>query len=203
MYECIVYKDHSTFTCPCYKYNNICKHSLCVSEKRRNFDRTLELSCPVTMVFSSIKSGLVEPAKNAQGKQGGAHKNPWRPSRSSAAQEHHFTEIHHNNLPLVVGFLDDHPNAKECRQCRVEFPWRRQIVPYDIILNNQEKWMYPSPGDLKRKLPWAQYATRYYCIKRSCITSCFPYFHSSFVDVPSDVISRLRQSSCQPATSGA
>ena len=32
MYECIVYKNHSTCTCQCYRYNNICKHTLCVSE---------------------------------------------------------------------------------------------------------------------------------------------------------------------------
>lgn len=33
MYECTVHSDHITCTCPCYKYNNLCKHSLCVAEK--------------------------------------------------------------------------------------------------------------------------------------------------------------------------
>ena len=59
---------------------------------------------------------------------------------------------------------------------------------------HQEKWMYPSPTDPKTKLPSAKFTTKYYCVKRDCITSRFPYFHSSFINIPSDVLSRLRQS---------
>ena len=29
MYECAVYSDHVTCACSCYKFNNLCKHSLC------------------------------------------------------------------------------------------------------------------------------------------------------------------------------
>ena len=59
---------------------------------------------------------------------------------------------------------------------------------------HQEKWMYPSSTDPKTKLPSAKFTTKYYCVKRDCITSRFPYFHSSFINIPSDVLSRLRQS---------
>ena len=59
---------------------------------------------------------------------------------------------------------------------------------------HQEKWMYPSPTDPKTKLPSAKFTTKYYCVKRDCITSRFPYFHSSFINIPSDILSRLRQS---------
>ena len=59
---------------------------------------------------------------------------------------------------------------------------------------HQEKWMYPSPTDPKTKLPSAKFTTKYNCVKRDCITSRFPYFHSSFINIPSDVLSRLRQS---------
>lgn len=32
MYECSVYIDHVTCTCPCYKFQTLCKHSICVAE---------------------------------------------------------------------------------------------------------------------------------------------------------------------------
>ena len=32
MYECGPYSDHVNCSCPCYKFNNLCKHSICVSE---------------------------------------------------------------------------------------------------------------------------------------------------------------------------
>ena len=39
-----------------------------------------------------------------------------------------------------------------------------------------------------------KFTTKYYCVKRDCIKSRFPYFHSSFMNIPFDVLSRLRQS---------
>ena len=105
-------------------------------------------------------------------------KNPWRPSRGGTAQP--FTEIHHSNQPFVVGLLDDQRNANECRHCRVEFPRRQQIVPFDIILSHQEKWMYlSSTPDPKTKLPSAKFITKYYCVKRGRLyyiaLSLFPF----------------------------
>ena len=32
MYECALYSDHVNCSCPCYKFNNLCKHSICVAE---------------------------------------------------------------------------------------------------------------------------------------------------------------------------
>ena len=139
MYECIVYKDHSTCTCQCYRFNNICKHSLCVSEIEGILKGTLGLSFKVATVLTSVKK---QSCRAGQGRtRGGAHKNSWRPRRGCSGQKHPFTEIHHNNQPFVVGFLDDQPNAKECRHFRAEFPRRQQIVPFDIILSHQEKCM--------------------------------------------------------------
>lgn len=91
------------------------------------------------------KSGLVEPAKEAHGKKGGSNKNPWRPIRRAAqatsqtSTDRPFAQIHHNNNPFVLCFLDDVPNAKECRQCQIEFPRRQKITPFDIVLSHVEK----------------------------------------------------------------
>ena len=32
MYKCAPYSDHVNCFCPCYKFNNLCKHSICVSK---------------------------------------------------------------------------------------------------------------------------------------------------------------------------
>ena len=133
MYECIVYRDHSTCTCQCFKYSSICKHSLCVYEIEGILKEHLDYFSRLPRSSLLSKGNLVKPTKDAQGKKGGAHRNPWRPSRGGTAQKHPFTKIHHNNQPFVVGFLDDQRNAKECRYRRVEFPRRQQIVPFDII----------------------------------------------------------------------
>ena len=104
MYECTVHSDHISCTCPCYKYNNLCKYSLCVAEKAGILKEHLNFLQKSSKCKAPSKSALVEPSKEAQGKKGGSHKNPWRPSRakstqvtSQSASERPFTEIHHNN----------------------------------------------------------------------------------------------------------
>ena len=156
MYECIVYRDHSTCTCQCFKKAAFV-NTVCVSEIEGILKEHLDYLSRLPQSSVPSKSNLVEPTKDSQGKKGGAHKNPWRPSRGGTAQKNPFTEIHHNNQLFVVGFLDDQRNAKECRHCRVEFQRRQQIVPFDIILSHQEKWMYPSPTDPEIKLPSAKF----------------------------------------------
>lgn len=160
MYECNVHSDHVTCTCPCYKYNNLCKHSLCIAEKVAILKEHLDFLRKSSRQKAPSKTALVEPTKDAQGKKGGSHKNPWRPSRarctqgtSQSANERPFTEIHHNNKSLILCFLDDVPEAKERRQCHIEFPRRKQIIPYDVILSHEEKWSYPDPKQPGCKLP--------------------------------------------------
>ncbi|KAK3712178.1 hypothetical protein QZH41_005805 [Actinostola sp. cb2023] len=153
MYECVVYNDHSSCTCPCFKFNSICKYSLCVSEYAGILKEHLKYLAKSSRPSKPTRSGLVEPPKNAQGKKGGTHKNQWRPSRGVATKNAQFTEIHHNNIPLMVAFIEDHKKAKDCRQCRVEFPRKTKIAPFDIVLSHKEKWMYPSPQNPEHKLP--------------------------------------------------
>ena len=87
MYECLVHHDHVTYKCLCNKYNNLCKHSLCVA-KRANLlmehvDLLLKSSCP----HKPSKSNLVPRAtKSAAGKKGSSHRNPCRPGREKSGE---------------------------------------------------------------------------------------------------------------------
>ncbi|KAJ7374094.1 Ankyrin repeat and FYVE domain-containing protein 1 [Desmophyllum pertusum] len=63
MYECIVYRDHSSCTCPCYRYNSICKHSLCVSEIEGILKEHLDYLPSHHGARFHPKVVLVEPAK--------------------------------------------------------------------------------------------------------------------------------------------
>ena len=102
------------------------------------------------------------------------------------------TAIHHNSRPLVVRFLSQEPKAIECRQCGTEFPRRKMVIPFDIVLAHEEKWMYPDPKIQGKKLPSAKHTTKFYCAKGSCILSRFPYFDSSYLEISADVKSGLK-----------
>jgi len=184
MYECTVHVDHVTCTCPSYKYNALCKHSLCVVTKDGILKDHIEFVLRSPRRSKPFKGALVEPEKNAAGKKGGTHKNPWRPSSNhnkniplaAPTQARPFTEIYHNNHPLVVCFLSDEPKAVECKQCGMAFPRRLLVAPYDIVLSHAEKLMYPDPKCSRNKLPSPRYTTKYYCLKRDCVMKRFPYF---------------------------
>lgn len=200
MYECTVHHDHVSCTCHCYKYNALCKHRLCVANKEGILKEHIDFLLKSPRRAKPVKSGLVEPEKNAAGKKGGTHKNPWRPSiphtsstpLTEDAQGRPFTEIHHNNEPLVVCFLSDEPRAIECKQCGTAFPRRLLVAPYDIMLSHSEKWMYPDPKCPGNKVPSARYTTKYYCIKKECVMTRFPYFNSRFFEIPEQGNSRLK-----------
>ena len=42
-------------------------------------------------------------------------------------------------------FLSQEPKAIECRPCGTKFPRRKMMIPFDIVLAHEEKWMYPDP----------------------------------------------------------
>ncbi|CAB4041563.1 Hypothetical predicted protein, partial [Paramuricea clavata] len=95
---------------------------------------------------------------------------------------------------MVAAKTYDQPKSVECRQCRMEFPRRQKIVPYDIVLPHEEKWMYPDPTKPNCKLPSAKYTVKFYCVKCSCIKERFPYYNSSLIQIPIDVKGRLCES---------
>ena len=188
-------------SCPCFKYNNLCKHSIWVAEIVGILKEHLDFLKTSPRRKAPARSDLLEPAKGAQGKKAGRNKNPWRPNRRPSQEtaqrttsRRSFTEVHHNNKPFFLCFIDDGPNAKECRQCRIEFPRRQKITPFYIVLSHEEKWLYPSLDDPRLKLPSATHTTKFYCVKRSSINSRFPYFDSSLLQIPAEAQSRLQKS---------
>ena len=192
MYECVAHKDHVPCSCPLYKYNCACKHSICVAEK---MSKLLE---PLKYLSERVGRGkpkiclLVGPeAEEGAGKKRGKAKNHWRLPRQdssgttrSGVVDSPFTKVYHNNRPLLLCFLQDCPKAIKCKQCLFEFPRRPIILPLDILLVHEERWMYPDPNNKGQQLPSAKYTTKFYCVKRSCILARFPYFNNTFLEIP-------------------
>ena len=83
MYECTVHREHVACTCPCYKSRGLCKHSLCVAETVNLLKEHIEFLQKSTRFKRPIKSNLVQPQKEATGKKGSSHNNPWRQSRAT------------------------------------------------------------------------------------------------------------------------
>lgn len=201
MYECTVYRDHVTCNCPCYKFNKLCKHSLCVAENSQLLKLHIEHFKKSPRRSKPSKSGLVVPEKAAPGKKGGANRNSWRESRGKTnpscpkAQSvaYPFKEIHHNDRPLTLCFLSEEPKAKECRQCRTEFPRRTMIVPFDLVVSHEEKWLYPDPNNPGNKLPSPKYTKKFYCIRRNCVMSRFPYFNRKYLEISDGVEANLKE----------
>ena len=77
MYECTVFGDHVNCSCQCYKFNNLCKHSICVAEIAGILKEHLQHLKKSPRRRALSKSGLVEPPKDAHGKKGGSHKSPY------------------------------------------------------------------------------------------------------------------------------
>ena len=54
--------------------------------------------------------------------------------------------------------------------------------------------MYPDPKNKGQQLPSARYTTKYYCVKRRCILARFPCIKNTFLEIPKQVMKRLKQS---------
>ena len=155
MYECTVFDDHVNCSCHCYKYNNLCKHSICVAEIAGILKNIYNILRNLQDGVLHRKVDLLSHQKMPTERRVVATRTPTDlPGKSlTKLLARPFTEIHHNNKPFILCFLDATPNAKECRQCRIQFPRRQQITPFDIALSHQEKWLYPDPKDRGHKLP--------------------------------------------------
>ena len=198
MYECIVHKDHVTCNCQSFKYNSLCKHSLCVAQTVDRLKHHVDYVVVRLSTSKKSRTGLVVPAKSAVGKKGGTHKNARRSQKSeskdSASAVQPFTKIHHNNQPLKVCFLTDEVKAISCKQCGKEFPRRKTVIPFDIVLSHEEKWMYPDANNPGEKLPSSKYTTKFYCVDSRCIKARFPYFEPKLYLETKSVEQRLKES---------
>ena len=68
------------------------------------------------------------------------------------------------------------------------------LVPFDIVLAHEERWMYPDQRDKTKWLPSAKTTTKYYCVRKSCIMERFPYFNASFLVIPPEKKASLLRS---------
>ena len=67
-----------------------------------------------------------------------------------------------------------------------------QSSPFDIVLSHEERWLYPDPNNPGVKLTSGKFTNKHYCVKRSCIRRRFPYFDSSYLEIPAEIGPRLR-----------
>lgn len=190
-YCCTLNKNNVTCVCNSYKYDSVCKHSIAVSIKENMVESHLQ---GIKQGTRKSRAGLVQPVNdNCAGKKGHKTKHPWRASRSASTSKEQTTTlapegftpaVHHNDKPFVITFLDEAPKAEECRKCKTGFIRRTKIIPFDIVLAHEERWMYPDPKDKTKWVPSATTTTKYYCIRRSCVMERFPYFNASFLKIP-------------------
>ena len=79
--------------------------------------------------------------------------------------------VHHSDKPFVVTFIDDSSKAQEleCRTGKTGFIRRTKILPFDIVLGHEERWMYPDQKDKTKWVPSATTTTKYYCIRKKTV----------------------------------
>ena len=85
-----------------------------------------------------------------------------------------------NDKPFIITFIDDAPKAQECRICKTGFIRRTKIIPFDIVLGHEERWMYPDQKDRTKWVPSGTTTTKYYCVRKSAkckdfLTSMYPF----------------------------
>ena len=200
MYECIVHKDHVTCNCQSFKYNSLSKHSLCVAQTVDRLKQHVDYVVVRLSTSKKSRTGFVVPAKvhsREKGGGGGTHKNARRPQKSesngSASAVQPFTKILHNNQLLKVCLLSDEVKAISCKKCGKEFPRRKTVIPFDIVLSQEEKWMYPDANNPGEKLPSSKHATKFYCVDSKCVKVRFPYFEPKLYLETKSVEQRLKE----------
>lgn len=101
-----------------------------------------------------------------------------------------FSEIWHNNEPMVLCYVNDIPKEKaKCESCKKDFPRGiLSISPFDIAIKHEEKWKYVNrkrKGDTDPEYCVSPgYTTRFYCVSSRCIIERFPYFQKELVEIP-------------------
>ena len=194
LYQLLIklYSDHLNCSFPWYKFN-LCKHSICVAEIAGILKEHLKYLTKSPRLELRQKAVWLSQQKKRMERKVAATKTHGNQSEgtSQTSTDSPFTQIHHNNNCFVFYFLDDVPNAKECRQCCIKFHKRQKITPFDTVLSHEEKWLYPDPNDASHKLQSGKHTTKFYCVRQTCMKSHFPYFCSSFLRIPAEAHSRL------------
>ena len=112
----------------------------------------------------------------------------------------HFTEFYHNDEPFNIVFVNDFPNAKSCKQCKVNFSRTLPIAPWDICVMHKKRYLYPvkDPENSTKVLRYTptrkKTAARFYCPKKECLLLWHPYFWTGRLKMKTDMKDRLRDS---------
>ena len=73
------------------------------------------------------------------------------------------------------------------------FPRRKTVIPFDIVLSHEEKWMYPDANNPGEKLPYSKHTTKFYCVDSKCVKVRFPYFEPKLYLETKSVEQRLKE----------
>lgn len=94
-HECIVHKDQLICNCQSFKYNSLCKHSLCIAQSVDILKKHVDYVAVRLGTSMKSRTGLVVPVKSAAGRKGEAQESESNNSASGLAKP--FTKTHHNN----------------------------------------------------------------------------------------------------------
>lgn len=196
-----IHKEHVSCVCGRYRHDKLCKHSLAVAAK------VSVLQTHLCFIKKTGTLGFHTPLtegnfnKVTAGKKGGRNNNNYRcrgkknvqcEAATSSQKDGMYTEIFHNDNNFVVMFLPK--EAKSCKSCEKDFCHRLKVQPFDLVLAHKEKWYYPVEGNWANKRASSCETTKHYHIERKCVTSRFPYFNSTYVEVPPNVKDQLKDS---------
>ena len=135
----ITISARSLVKCSCkgFRYSNICSHSVAVSEKEGILNSHIAK-------FKSCRSraSVTYPIKpGGEGRKGGQKRRQrLYEEKKSCTQENlqPFTEVWHNNEPLILTQVKDVPIKKNVSTyCQNEFPrGKLAVVPFDIVISH-------------------------------------------------------------------
>jgi len=94
-------------------------------------------------------------------------------------------------------FTKDHPKAKRCESCKVEFARGGVIcILHDIAVVHKERFLYPKKyanGKLIRmEATWKRETEKCYCANKKCILKRHPYFWKGMLKLDSDTTYRFK-----------
>ena len=208
---CTVNVRHVSCTCPSFKSDSVCRHSVTVAEKNGLLHEHLQFTCKGAARKGASRTPLAEAIDNkaVAGKKGSTKKFHYRHSQSSIGAtgstnnneikstnsqsgNRTYTEIHHNDNPFNVRILP--LEAKIYKGCGNNFCHRQRIMPYDLALEHKEKYYFPVDGDWKKKQATNKESSRYYHADIKCIMTRFPYFTKEYKEISSTVKASLLES---------
>ena len=155
----------------------------------------------VESAATSHRAAITYPKKRGAGRKGAKPRKQRKYTKKHLQQGSQisspFTEIWHNNRPLILASVNDIPKNKDvCKQCALQFPSGPcTIAPFDICLSHEERWLFPNPAyKTDPSQPYyiptkaGQVTTRYYCISKACILRRFPYFNPNLIENSNNIV---------------